>query len=168
MQRADALQKTLMLGKIEARRRRGWKRRRWLDDIIDTMDMSLNKLWEIMNRKAWGAAVHGVTKSWHDLATEQQHKFVVGMGIGEDIGLKKKANYALGASRTWFHLESCYLQLLKAPNYIFLFELHLLETSSVQNPGSTSLFSMMWQVQGVIPVGEGLWVWINTWYSAPI
>ena len=64
MQRPDSLEKTLMLGKIEGRRRRGRQRMRWLDDITDTMDMSLNKLQEIVkNREAWHIAVHGVTKS---------------------------------------------------------------------------------------------------------
>ena len=64
MQRSDSLEKTLMLGKIEGGRRRGRQRMRWLDDITDTMDMSLNKLQEIVkNREAWHIAVHGVTKS---------------------------------------------------------------------------------------------------------
>ena len=78
MQRANSLEKTLMLGKIEGRRKRGQQRMRWLDSISDSIDMSLRKFWEIVkDREAWHTAFHGITESWTRFSMSNNNKYIL-------------------------------------------------------------------------------------------
>ena len=109
MRRADLFEETLMLGKIEGRRRRGWQRMRWLDGIIDSMDMSLSKLQElVMDREAWRAAVHGVTKSQTRLSNWTDEPAIPLLGTYPEENMAWKDTYSpvfitalFTIARTW-------------------------------------------------------------------
>ena len=96
MRRADSFEKTLMVGKIEGRRRRGWQRMRWLNGIIDSMNMGLGGFWElVMDREAWCSAVHGVGHNWATELNYANINMVWNLSTQDEISLKQQLNHSI-------------------------------------------------------------------------
>ena len=128
MWRTDSFKKTLILGKFEGRRRRGWQRMRWLDGITDSMDMSLGLRELVMEREAWCAAIHGVTKSWTWLSdwTELNLNIYILFPIDKSI-------FTVCTSTFNFQKKKCKLNIF-------------IHTLQMQKPGLTKLKSCSWQM----------------------
>ena len=150
MWRTDSFEKTLMLGKIEGRRRRGWQRMRWLDGITDSMDMGLGRLWElVMDREAWRAVVHGVTKNRTQLSDWIELNWTERVGRPPGAG-----------ERHWFSVrcpEYCGREWTKVrPQHYFMERTQALKS---QRPCSSSP-DLLWTLCWSLPKVSELQIWI--------